>query len=68
MTVRLRISGMTCDHCEKAIRKALEAVAGVSRVVSVSKDLGEAIVEGSASAEALKDAVIGEGYQVEDIE
>lgn len=59
---------MTCDHCEKAIRKALESVAGVSRVVSVNRDLGEAVVEGSASAEALKNAVIGEGYQVEGIE
>ena len=59
---------MTCGHCEMAIRKALEAVAGVSRVVSVSKDRGEAVVEGSASTEALKDAIIGEGYQVEGIE
>lgn len=68
MTIRLRISGMTCGHCEMAIRKALEAVTGVSRVISVSKDRGEAVVEGSASAEALENAVIGEGYQLEGIE
>ena len=68
MTTRLRISGMTCGHCEMAIRNALEAVTGVSRVVSVRRDRGEAVVEGPASTEALKDAVIGEGYQVEGVE
>lgn len=67
LATRLRISGMTCGHCEMAIRKALETVAGVSRVVSVSKDQGEAVVEGSAFAEALKSAVTAEGYHVEDI-
>lgn len=68
MTTRLQISGMTCGHCEGAIRNALEAVAGVSRVVSVSRDRGEAVVEGPASVEVLKAAVAGEGYQLEGVE
>ncbi len=27
----LRVTGMTCDHCARAIEKALSAVAGVTR-------------------------------------
>lgn len=64
MTTTLHISGMTCGHCEMSVRKALEAVPGVVRVVAVSKDRGEAVVEGAAPLEALKAAVVGEGYEV----
>jgi copper chaperone len=51
-----------------SVRKALESVSGVTRVVAVSKDRGEAVVEGSATVEALKAAVVDEGYQIGAIE
>lgn len=63
MATRLRISGMTCGHCEMAVRKALSSVPGVTKVLDVNKDRGEALVEGSATADALVAAVAEEGFE-----
>ena len=62
---RLKITGMTCGHCEAAVRKALAAVPGVTEVVRVDRVSGEAEVEGAADAAALVAAVAEEGYQAE---
>jgi len=63
MTTKLQISGMTCGHCEMSVKEALAAVPGVTRVTAVSKDRGEAVVEGTASDDALVAAVAEEGYE-----
>jgi copper chaperone len=63
--VGLRVKGMTCGHCEMAVRKALAAVAGVTRVVDVSRERGEAKVEGQPDPRALVAAVRGAGYEAE---
>jgi len=62
---RLKVTGMTCGHCEGAVTKALGAVAGVTRVVEVSRERGEAVVEGAADPQALVAAIKEEGYQAE---
>lgn len=64
-TIELRINGMTCGHCEKAVTRALSQVPGVTRVVSVSRDEKRAVVEGDADPRALAAAVEEEGYQAE---
>jgi copper chaperone len=64
---RLKITGMSCGHCSAAVTKALAAVPGVSKVVEVSHERGEALVEGEAAPEALVAAVVGEGYQAEPV-
>ena len=61
----LKVKGMTCGHCEAAVRKALAAVPGVTRVVDVSREQGEARVEGQPDARALVQAVRAEGYEAE---
>jgi copper chaperone len=63
--IKLKIEGMSCDHCVRAVTKALTEVPGVTRVVEVSHERGEAIVEGEAALEQLAAAVQEEGYQVE---
>jgi len=63
--IRLKVNGMTCGHCEHAVMKALAAVPGVERVVDVSRERSEAIVEGSPDVAALVDAVKEEGYEAE---
>ena len=65
MSVRLRVSGMSCGHCERAVEQALSEVPGVTRVVSVSHAQGEAVVDGDPDPEALVEAVAEEGYQAE---
>lgn len=63
----LKISGMTCGHCEKAVKTALMNVEGVASVI-VSLSQGTAEVEyDSAKAEVnkMKTAVEDQGYDVE---
>lgn len=59
----LNVEGMTCGHCEAAVRKALETVPGVTRVVEVDRSRNLAVVEGDADASALVAAVVEEGYR-----
>lgn len=59
--INLKITGMTCEHCVRAVTKALEGVSGVEKA-DVTLTPGEAVVHGQASAAALIAAVKEEGY------
>ena len=61
--IRLKIEGMTCDHCVKAVREALSAVPGVDRVEEVNRERGEALIAGEPPTETLLAAVREEGYE-----
>lgn len=63
--IKLNISGMTCQHCVKAVNQALSEVPGVEQVVSVSLDNGEAQVEGTPDTDQLIAAVEEEGYEAQ---
>jgi copper chaperone len=56
---------MTCQHCVAAVTKALGGVQGVTRVVEVDLDRGEALVEGTPDPASLCAAVEEEGYHAE---
>ncbi len=59
---KLTITGMTCEHCQHAVKEALESVAG-SDQVQVDLEAGSAVVGGSPDLSALIVAVEEEGYQ-----
>ncbi|MBC2090361.1 heavy-metal-associated domain-containing protein [Listeria welshimeri] len=62
----LNVEGMTCEHCEARVTKALSGVSGVKNAV-VSLDEGTATVEfekGEVTEDALIDAVEEAGYEV----
>lgn len=61
----LKVKGMTCGHCEAAVRKALEAVDGVTAVTRVDREAEVAVVEGGADIAALIAVVVEEGYEAE---
>ena len=65
MTKTMKIEGMMCGHCEARVKKALEAVAGVSEAV-VSHENGTAVVTLSeaVSDDVLKKAVEDQDYKV----
>ncbi len=63
--IKLKITGMTCGHCEKNVQNALSQVPGVERVVSVDRGQGQAVVEGTPELSALVAAIKEEGYQAE---
>ncbi|MEH7083543.1 copper chaperone CopZ [Neobacillus drentensis] len=63
----LQVSGMTCGHCEKAVKTALLDVEGVSEV-NVSLNDGKVEVGHDSSiapVTKLKEAVEDQGYDVE---
>jgi copper chaperone len=60
--IKLKVTGMTCGHCEAAVKKALSAVPGVEKVVSVDRTQEEAVVEGNPELAALVSAIEEEGY------
>lgn len=62
-TMRFQVTGMSCGHCEAAIRKELTALPGVSDV-EVSADTGALAVTGAdLDAATLIAAVEAAGYQ-----
>ena len=60
--IKLKITGMTCQHCVKAVSEALAGVSGVDKVIEVNLERGEATVEGHPDIERLVAAVAEEGY------
>lgn len=67
MKKTIKIEGMMCQHCVKAATKALEGVAGVT-AVTISLEDKQAVVEGTATDEALTAAIVDAGYEVKGIE
>ncbi len=65
MTKTLKVEGMMCPHCEARVKKALEAVDGVSEAVA-SHEKGTAVVTLSHPVEdsVLKQAVEAQDYTV----
>ena len=62
----LKVAGMSCEHCVKAVTNALSALAGVANV-SVSLKDGTASFSYDAaltSIEAIKAAITDEGFEV----
>jgi copper chaperone CopZ len=65
MKTVLKIEGMSCDHCVKHVKEALEGTPGVTSAKVNLKD-GTAEVEhgGGARLEAMKAAVEEAGYEI----
>ena len=64
MSQTLKVSGMTCKHCQAHVEKALLKVAGVEQV-DVNLEKGEAVVAGAASRGDLIKAIEEAGYTAE---
>ena len=64
---KIKIEGMMCGHCVKAVTEVLNSIEGTSSVEVVLENK-EAMVKGTASSEELKSAIEKEGYTVVSIE
>jgi copper chaperone len=60
-TIELKIDGMTCSHCQRAVHQALKKLPGVENV-RVDLEHGSATISGSATTSAMISAVEDEGY------
>jgi len=61
--LKLKVGGMNCGHCVKSVTEALSGVAGVKKVIEVSLERGEAVIDGTANAAALIAAVEESGFE-----
>lgn len=61
-TIELAITGMTCDHCVRAITNAVQDVSGVAEA-KVSLESNSAVVKGDAiDVKRILEAIEEEGY------
>ena len=69
MKKTMKIEGMMCQHCEAAVKKALESLDGV-KAAEVSHEAGTAIVslDGDVANATLKQAVEAKDYTVTEIQ
>jgi copper chaperone len=68
-TTQLKVTGMSCDHCVRAVTNALKQTAGV-RDAQVDLKAGKAVVEydeSTTTPRQLANAVMDEGYTAEEI-
>ncbi len=63
--IELKVTGMSCGHCENTVNKALTALDGVIKAVA-DHNAQKAVVEYDESRvnrEAMVDAVVKAGYE-----
>ncbi|MES1933984.1 heavy metal transport/detoxification protein [Salinisphaera shabanensis T35B1] len=63
--LQLKVTGMSCGHCEKAVETVVADVPGVERVVSVSRADEQVVVDGNPEPSAVADAIRREGYEAQ---
>ena len=57
------VTGMTCGHCEAAVKRAIESV-DASAQVSIDRNANRVEVTSSQPRAALAEAIRAEGYEV----
>ena len=62
MTERYRVGGMTCQGCARSVSAAIVRAATAAKV-DIDVAAGIVAVEGAASADAVKKAVEGAGFE-----
>ncbi len=61
---QFKVTGMTCEHCARAVANAVQGV-DPGAVVAVDLGAGRMTVQGTASASRIAEAVAAEGYAAE---
>lgn len=59
-----QVQGMTCGHCEMAVKKAIVRLDPEAKV-EIDRHTGQVVVHSSQSREDLAHAIADEGYQVQ---
>lgn len=56
------VTGMTCGHCEKAVRNALQDADEAIQILTVDRTQNRVEVESTLPRETLAKAIADEGY------
>jgi len=57
------VQGMTCEHCEKAVSRAIRQL-DRSADVRIDRPANKVEVDSNQAADALKQAIVDEGFTV----
>ena len=68
MTKTLKIEGMMCNHCKKAVEDALNAIDGVQAVVDLEAKTATVTLSKDVNDQTLTDAVTAKDYKVVSVE
>ena len=60
----IEINGMSCEHCQARVEKALNAIDGVEAKVELKKNRAVVNLKKEVEEKALSDAVTEAGYEV----
>ena len=63
MTYEFTVTGMTCGHCEKAVTKAIQKQDPAAQVL-IRRDQNLVQIKSTKKREALRQAIVEEGYGV----
>lgn len=65
-TTILNVEGMSCQHCENAVKKAVSALSGVENVAVSLEDKTVTVdyAKDSVTLEDIKEAIEDQGYDV----
>lgn len=63
MKYSFHVEGMTCEHCEKAVVRAVRQLDNNAQVVA-DRLQNKVEVDSTASAQDISQAIVEEGYQV----
>lgn len=58
-----QVQGMTCGHCERAVRQAISQVDAQAQT-TIDRTTGQVVVLSDSAREALASAITEEGYTV----
>jgi len=64
----ITINGMSCEHCQATVEKALNAIDGVEAKVDLKKKTATVTLKKPVEDEVLKNTVNGAGYEAVSIE
>ena len=64
-TLEILVTGMTCDHCARAVRAEVGGLPGV-RAVDVDVAAGQVVITGAPlpGRDALREAIAEAGYEL----
>ncbi len=65
-TVFLKVEGMSCSHCEKAVKTAVGSLTGVKSVAVSLKDKTVTVEHDpkKTSLEEIKQSILDQGYEI----
>jgi copper chaperone CopZ len=66
MTLKITVTGMSCDHCRHTVESAVKNIPGVEGVV-VDLRTGELRVTGNVPRESVIEAVRSAGYDITEV-